>query len=392
MNLKATVTNAGVVSLAGLMLAHFTNDLYANFLPSFLPMLQEKFELNYTLVAVLLSAFTASASFFQLLFGYLSDRVARLRFVLIGPLLTGTFMSLVGVLPGYLWVIGALLLSAMGTAMFHPQATALSGRLFATRKGLFVSLFIASGTLGFALGPALMGLFIDRFGIERSPLALILLAGLGLLVWLFQRDAPTGRRAEPSRIPSRTELHPHLDSLFILWALVVLRHTVLLATLGFLVILLGQRGADYLAGNFALFGFLLAGVAGGVLGGHLSDRWGRWPVTVGALWTGLIAMLGFLLTSDAPSLLLLLLGGGLLNASNPVIVAHAQEILPEQAGTASAIVMGVAWGVAGLLVNLVGILADAWQDVALALGVFTLVAFALTVLLTLRGIRTSEAA
>lgn len=386
MNVRGIFGTASGLSLAGLMLAHFTNDLYANFLPSFLPVLQANFGLSYTLVAALLSAFTTGASFFQLLFGYLVDRIASLRFSLIGPLLTGLFMSTVGILPSYEWILGALLLSAMGTAMFHPQAAAISGRLFASRKGLYVSLFIASGTLGFALGPAVMGLFIDRWGLERAPWALLLLVALGALIWMLQRDA--GRAGRPnsgsaaSQVPTRAQLRPYLRPLSMLWALVVLRHTVLLAYVGFLVILLGQRGADYLAGNFALFAFLLAAAIGGLAGGHLSDRWGRWPVLVVAMWAGFFALIGFLLTGGAPSFVLLLLGGCLLNASNPVIVTYAQELVPDHAGTASAIVMGFAWGTAGLLVNLVGVLADAWQNVALALGVFVLVAFVLTALLT----------
>jgi FSR family fosmidomycin resistance protein-like MFS transporter len=81
-------------------------------------------------------------------------------------------------------------------------------------------------------------------------------------------------------------------------------------------------------------------------------------------------------------LALLLLGGGLLSASNPVIVAHAQELLPHSAGTASALVMGVAWGVSGLLISAVGALGDAW-GLEQALRTATLAAFGLTALLTL---------
>lgn len=53
MNLRVAFAGAGALSLLGLMLAHFTNDMYANFLPVFIPLLRDKFELSFTLVAVL---------------------------------------------------------------------------------------------------------------------------------------------------------------------------------------------------------------------------------------------------------------------------------------------------------------------------------------------------
>ncbi len=383
--------------LVGLMVAHFTNDLYANFLPVYLPLLRETLGLNLTLVAVLSTVFTVTASFSQLGFGLLADRMPRWNFVLWGPLLTGGFMSVIGVLPGYGWVLGALVLAALGTAMFHPQATALSGRIFAGRKGLYVSLFISAGMLGFSLGPALMALWLDRFSLEASPWALLPLVALGaLLARLLRAVAVPAASSLPSPAASAAagaEAPPQAQgqgqgraALALLWGLVVLRHTVLLSFLTFLVILLQGRGFDYLAGSLSLVGFLFVSVPSGLLGGFLSDRFGRWPVTVVTLWTGFLAMLGFLLTSGWPSLTLLLLGGGLLSASNPVIVAHAQELLPRNAGTASALVMGVAWGVSGLMVTAVGALGDAW-GIERALSAATLGAFGLTVGLTRAGTR-----
>lgn len=390
MNLRAIFVGVSALNLLGLMLAHFTNDMYANFLLVFIPLLREKFQLSFTFVALLSSTFTASASFLQFLFGYLADRVTRLRFALLGPVLTGVFMSTVGILPGYGWIIVALTLAAIGTAMFHPQGTAISGRLSSARKGLYVSLFISAGTLGFAFGPALMALFINSFGLERTPLAILPLAALVILIWKLERDSPSGNQGSGNETPSYAQLRLHLKPLLMLWGLVMLRHTVMLAFLTFFLILLSGRGANYLSGSFALFGFLLVGVLGGLLGGHLSDRWGRWPLILWSFGTGFPAMIGFLLTSGLASFAFLLLGGAMLNMSNPVIVVKAQELVPEHASTASAIVMGVGWGVGGLLVSLVGMLADVW-GLEHALLVSTLIAFAMTVFLMAAGGRLLKA-
>ncbi|OGF55059.1 MAG: hypothetical protein A2Z21_04505 [Candidatus Fraserbacteria bacterium RBG_16_55_9] len=393
MSLRAAFAGAGALGLLGLMLAHFTNDMYANFLPVLIPLLQEKFHLSFSLIALLSSTFTATASFLQLLFGYLSDRASPWRFALIGPLFTGAFMSVVGILPGYGWIIIALVLAAVGTAMFHPQATAISGQLFSSRKGFYVSLFISAGTLGFAVGPALMALSLNSWGLDGTPMALLPLAVLFVLTWHLQRNLSSvhdhsGRvRPHAEKTSLRGPFRTHIKSLSVLWGLVVLRHLVMLAFQTFFLILLSQRGADYLTGSFMLFAFLLIGVLGGLLGGYFSDRWGRWPVILWTFWTGFPAMIGFLATTGFPSFVFLLLGGALLNASNPVIVAQAQELAPEHAGMASAIVMGVGWGVGGLLVSLVGVLADVSGSLEHALLISTLVAFALTAILATAGRR-----
>lgn len=65
----------------------------------------------------------------------------------------------------------------------------------------------------------------------------------------------------------------------------------------------------------------------------------------------------------------------------PVNVVMAQQLVPEQAGTVSALMMGFAWGVAGMIfIPLVGWAGDRWSlHLALsALLLFPLVGAVLT--------------
>ncbi|MBI1730330.1 MFS transporter [Candidatus Acetothermia bacterium] len=390
MNARKRWTTAGLVSISGLMLAHFTNDFYSNFVPVFIPKLQEKFALSHALIGLLAATYSATGSFFQLFFGYISDRVSHWRFVLFGPLITGFFISFVGVAPSYEAVLGVLVLASLGTAMFHPQGSATSGRLFKGNRGFIVSLFIASGSLGFALGPLLMAIFVNAHGLEQSPLAILPLTILGVLMWLLQRDLKLGAHAaQPSSPttpkPSTGRLKENALPIAILWGLVVFRHSILLSFQSFFLILMGQRGMDYVTGSLALFAVLMAGFVGGIVGGYASDRWGRWRIATFSLWLGFLATLGFLVISGPLSFISLLIGMSALNASNPSIVAFAQEMVPGQSSTASAIVMGVGWGMGGLLVSVVGLLADLLQNLESALFIATLTALLVSVLLTYAG-------
>jgi hypothetical protein len=68
---------------------------------------------------------------------------------------------------------------------------------------------------------------------------------------------------------------------------------------------------------------------------------------------------GMFLTDGLMSLLLLVLAAGTLSGANSVIIALAQELVPSRAGTASSLVMGLGWGVAGVLLIGYGTLAEA---------------------------------
>jgi FSR family fosmidomycin resistance protein-like MFS transporter len=381
-------TDKTFIPLLGIMLSHFTNDFYANFVPVFIPKLHEKFDLSFTQVGILSATYTAAGSFLQLLFGFISDRVSRWRFVWIGPMITGFFMSFIGVLPSYPAVLAALVLAALGTAMFHPQGTSIAGRILKSKKGLLVSLFIASGTLGFSLGPILMALFIDGFSLESSPFALIPLFLLGLITFRLQRDLVLEvetRSVEASQNKfSIIAMSKKWQPLFVLWGLVTFRHAIFMAYLAFFLILMDQRGIEFISASVYLTAVLLAGVVGGMLGGWASDHWGRWRVSVTAIWLGVLFTIGFLLDPGPIGFISLLIGKAFLNASNPSIVAHAQELHPKNSSTASAIVMGVGWGAGGLLVGPIGVLSDA-VSIEYALWIASWVAFGAIVLLTLWG-------
>lgn len=335
-----------------LMLGHFTNDIYSNFLPAYIPQLIAKFSLSLALAGAASSVYSSVSSLTQLLFGFLGGRLDR-RFVLIAPLITALFMSAVGPMPSYPLVFVVLVLAALGTAGFHPLSASLAGGLSERHKGVAISLFVAAGSLGFALGPLLATGFISLAGLERT----YLLAGPALLImpllWRARLEAQPAKPADPLRPRLLLALLP-------LWLVVVLRSTVQLAFTTFLLVLLEERALSHLAGSSVLLLFLVMETAGTLLGGHLSDRFGRRPIIVLSLFLAYPLYLGFLATRGPGSILFLALAGVLVAASGPVIVTQAQELAPSHVSIASAVTMGFGWGIGGLMVSLVGWLADLW--------------------------------
>lgn len=341
--------------LLPLMLGHFTNDIYSNFLPAYIPPLIAKFSLSLTLAGAASSVYSSLSSFTQLLFGYAGDRFGRANLVLVAPLITALFMSSVGAMPSYPLVLGLLVFAALGTAGFHPLSASLAGRLSQRRRGLSVSLFVAAGSLGFAFGPLLATGFISLAGFGRTYL--LALPSL-ILVAAFWKGAR--RPAEPT-VAERAARQGSIKALLPLlplWLVVILRSTVQIAFNTFLLVLLEERGLSQLAGSLVLGLSLIAGTVGTLGGGYLSDRFGRKWITALSLALAYPLYFGFLHSGGARSLCLLAAGWALAAASNPVILTQAQELAPGQASMASAITMGFGWGIAGLLVSLVGWLAD----------------------------------
>ncbi len=57
-------------------------------------------------------------------------------------------MCLLGVANGYGALVIIVGLAGIGSAMFHPQASAMVPKVSGTRKGLGVSMFMAGGNIG----------------------------------------------------------------------------------------------------------------------------------------------------------------------------------------------------------------------------------------------------
>ena len=127
----------------------------------------------------------------------------------------------------------------------------------------------------------------------------------------------------------------------------------------FLPLLLHQRGGSIVAGGAAVFLFGGIGAIGGVVGGMLSDRVGRRRMVALSLVLGTPLLLGFIHTQGAWAYAFLAGGGVALYLSAAVTIVMAQELLPHRASVASSIVMGLAWGTAGLSLTGIGALADA---------------------------------
>jgi FSR family fosmidomycin resistance protein-like MFS transporter len=120
-----------------------------------------------------------------------------------------------------------------------------------------------------------------------------------------------------------------------------------------------EKGLPVARASYTLTLYLAAGALGGFLGGHLADRFGGRTVILASMIGSAPLLALFFFAGGWLSLVGLALGGFMLLFTVPVNVVMAQELVPAQAGTVSALMMGFSWGMAGLVfIPLTGWLSD----------------------------------
>jgi MFS transporter, FSR family, fosmidomycin resistance protein len=336
---------------------HLLNDCYGSFFAPILPLLIEKLSLSLTMASGLASISSITSAVFQPLYGMASDRIQGRFLIVLGPLLTTVCMSLIGVAPNAALVGVMLLMAGIGSAAFHPQAVAAAGAISGDRKGFGISVFIFGGSVGFALGPLAIIGAVHVWGLERSYYAMIPGVLSVLLLGLYLK-VPRGLADRRHMLPLAAAFKGTQKSMTLLFSIAVIREFARLAVVTFLPIFLAMQGRSLAAGGITLALFSLAGALGGMVGGSLSDAWGRKTVILASGIVCVPLLHGMFLTEGVVSLLFLMLAAGSLSGANSVVIAFAQELVPTRAGTASSLVMGLGWGVAGVFLIGFGMLAE----------------------------------
>lgn len=329
------------------------NDAYTSILTPLLPDIQAAYGVTIAQTAVLVAILSFVGSMIQPFSGVLADHVDRRLLAGSGPVLASVGMTTIGYAPSFAAVGFLIALGGIGSAIFHP-----SGATYAVlgagprQRGLFAAIFSSGGTAGLALGPLL------ATSLDLHALPYLIPAGIvvGALSFVITPSTRTSNAVRPRWSEYATVFRGPLR---ILWAASVLRSLSTVAYTGLLGFVLGSRGfPGHIGPSLAVFS--LASAVGGIAGGRISDRVGRIVVMRSSVL--LTIPLFIVLVYSTPAQWwyypLTALVGALVNANIPVTVVTAQEYAPNHVATASALLMGFAWGTAGVLFLPVGRLAD----------------------------------
>ncbi len=364
------------VALSSIILAHTSVDMQTAALPTLLPMLLTTFHLDYASAAALVTVNNLMIAVAQPLFGILGDRKPVRWLSLLGCAICGIAMNTVTWLPSYWLVFAAVILSGLGSALFHPEALSNTRSISGDRAVTGTSWFFLGGNLGFGGGPILVGMLLSGFG-PHGAVALIVptIVGCGLLLSQMHKfgrrhvdvvaavdvaELPVAAAASHAAAPQPV-VSGRSVALFVgfLLFLIILRSVALEGLKTFIPLYFSQVTGKSAAEFASLLGTLsLAGIVGTVFSGPLADRIGRRNTMVWSMIAATASLFWFLNTDGVWQLVAIGLFGIATTAPWTITVTMVQDAMPRNPGLAAGLTLGTAYGAAGIGVGLLGVLAN----------------------------------
>jgi FSR family fosmidomycin resistance protein-like MFS transporter len=333
---------------------HFVHDTYSAFLAPLLPLLIEKLSLSLAQAGAL-QLFTQFPAILTPFIGYLADIVSLRYFVILAPAATATAMSLIGVAPNYTMLAILLFVAGISTAAFHAPAPAMVGRISGRQLGKGMSFFMAGGELGRTVGPLLAVWVVSLWSLDGFyRIVVVGWAASFILYWRLHNI--------PARPKERQDLRvilPAARRLFgPLLAFVFPREFMLTGLAVYLPTFMDREGSSLWLAGAALSLWELAGVGGVLFSGTFSDRLGRRAVLLIASVSASGLMVLFLYVEGWLIVPVLLALGFTSLSTTPVMLAMAQEQLPNNRAMANGVLISFFFLVRPVAAYAIGLMGD----------------------------------
>lgn len=350
-----------------LSFGHMITDVSNGAVPAMMLYMRDEFALTYTQAGTIILVASLSSSVIQPLFGLYSDKASIPWLMPLGIGMATLGLSLAGVMPSYYLVLAAIFFCGLGVAAFHPEGSKTVNFAAGSRKSSAMSLFSVGGNLGFGLGPVLGALFISAWGLAGS----LAFLGPGLItaiaffflqsrVMAATREArEVWRQGKECSLLNGTGKPVFSRGLFFLIMVVLFRSLIQFG----LITYMPFYYTDYLGGDIKIAAmlvavFLISGAVGTLFGGPLADKFGAKKLICCSMALMFPLLVIFLNSGGITVLLVTALAGMVLISTFGPTVVMAQQYLPHHIGLASGLSIGLAIGIGGMGVPLLGIFAD----------------------------------
>lgn len=345
-----------------LSISHFIIDAYSGFLNPIMPFIAAKIGISMAIATVLISISNLTSSLSQPFFGFIADKWRRRFFIFWGMLLASVFLSLLGLANNIFTLALCIILGHMGVAFFHPQATSIVSNYSKSTEGSKdMSVFIALGTFGFAFGPAVSSGITQFFGLEKLPFACF----IGIITaFIILKNIPK-INTDIVEKPKFTVIEA-LKKIFnnkpvsILVGASIIKSFVVSSFPIVLPFYWKSIGYSVSKIGIILLFFMLSGALGVIASPKLEKLVGIKNVFYISLLT--VTPLGFIFYFSNGGGILGLLSFFLIGFASflatPVNMSLAQKLMPELKSMISGFIGGFSWGVIGILLPIVSLMAE----------------------------------
>jgi len=347
------------------VLAHLNHHILSALLTPLLPFIRDEFNLNYTQVGLLVSAFTIAYGISHLPSGWLSDRIGPRKLIIISIFGGALFGLLVGLSPNYIIMVVSLISMGIFGGGYHPTAAPLISSSFESKyRGRVLGIHQIGGTASFFLAPLLaisIASYLNWRGSFITISIFTIIFGIIFFIELVrQRYKIDNSKHAHSIIKSSIERSKHHFLIsFILLGVVI--QVLIFSSLTYIPL----YTVDNLGGSEKTAAIFLSlahssGLWAGPLSGYLSDRWSRTKILliIGLVSGPLILLLNY--TSIGPSIILLMILLGMCQyLVMPLTEVH---IISEASEKRRSTIIGIYYfasrGGPGILIPIMGLLID----------------------------------
>ena len=371
---KASMRSVWLITLG-----HTAIDFYMVTIPPLYAVFRTHFDLSVFQISFLPAFVTVFGSISQPLVGTFTDHRNRFAWAALGVLICGIFVSSIGFAPS-VYVLTAMLIGAsLGSSLFHPTAGGLVTSLVPGRSNLTMAIFLTGGTTGMALAPLTATQIVDSRGLEQLWIIIPFCFPIAaILFWVSRHHSGLAHTDRP-RFEWKSLRERHMRPLWTLYSISVLRSMVHSGFMSFTALLGASWGWETTTIGWVLSGYLVCSTLGRIAGGYLADRVSAARLLVVSNATSGVFHLAFCLVSSDWSFALFWFAGFLFDLGITTNIVLAQKVIPENTSTATGLMMGFSWGTAGIVIPLVGALAQT-AGIPTALGVVSLALIPATLL------------
>jgi len=337
--------------------AHFLHDTFTALLAPLLPLVIENLGIGLFLAGSLVVAIQLP-SLLNPFFGYLTDRYLLHRImVVVAPGMTGVLVCLMGLAPTYGALVVLLMTAGFSVAAMHIAGPVLVAQFSGRSMGRGMAFFMVGGELARTVGPLAAVQLVSMFGLGGIWRVGFVAIASSLFLWWRLASVPIQR---PSQRPS---------GFLVVWrgmrkivvavsGVLVARAFMSAALTTFLPTFIYGQGHSLWVANISLSILELAGAAGALTTGILSDRLGRRGVLMAAVSLSPPLMLLFLFSEGPLRLAALAALGFVALSTTPVLMAVMIENSGANPGTVNGTFMMMSFAIRGLVILLVGALGD----------------------------------